>query len=224
MVDSRKGTIISVLLAVIVGAAGLYYVENRTKPFEMLNPQSQINLNQQFEDFLNAFLNNVSDDMKVYKAERKILIESVRAENLRDPAYVDENYHMVTERLVPSLHQKMDSVIANFSEAELKIDDLLKKQPEPMRKAVLATWDDVKDQQIQAYIDYFSFETDLLAAYQDLMTFYYSRKGTFETDLDARQLVFKDPADEEEEQQLKQKIADLYAAQKAARVQTAAGP
>ncbi|MGB4106570.1 MAG: hypothetical protein WBK55_02090 [Alphaproteobacteria bacterium] len=216
--NKPKATVIAVLVVLIVAVGGIYVMQNHQTTFDKRQAAEEQErgreLEKRFEEFLNKFLKNIHDGMVSYKKERKMLIELVGPANLRDPAYVEENYKLV-QQLIPSLRQRMADVIGIFETAQTEMDALLVGQPETTRARIVQQWDELKRMQGQAYMDFFATENDLLTAYGDLMNFYYDRRTAFEVNIDARQVIFKNPEDTAEEKRLKQRIDDLYAQQEA---------
>jgi flagellar hook-basal body complex protein FliE len=217
MENNPRITVISVMVVLAVVMCGTYYMKTRSPGITNIpRPGAPLPegpaLEQRFVDFLNDFIKRVNEGMIAYKKERKILIQAMGPTNMREPAYVEENFNLV-QTLIPSLRQKMADVIKIFEDAEHEVDQLLLNQPEPTRLAVLQKWTEMKRSQADVYIAYFTIENELLSAYEDLMRFYNDKKDAFEVDVDSRVVVFKEQADVDAEQRLRGRIAELYAEQ-----------
>ncbi len=74
----------------------------------------------------------------------------------------------------------------------------------------------LKKTQGNMYIEYFTFESDLLSAYDDLVTFYYNHRMEIKVNVDTREVSFTDASLKAQEEMLKQHIKDLSNAQSAA--------
>lgn len=217
MENSPKATIISVLVVLFLGLAGIYFVSNKGYIFDAPEPEVPLPqspaLQEQFADFLKIFLDDVEKGMKAYRDERRVLVDALRVENLREPAYVDENYALV-KKIIPSLQDKMDYVASIFEAAEIRVNELLTNQPEDIRLAALQKWDELKHTQGKVYADYFTVETALLKAYEDLIEFYLVKKGQYSFNIETGEMEFKNADDAAQEKRLRQDIKVLYDMQK----------
>lgn len=219
MENNPKVTVISVFVVLAVVLCGTFYMKTRGPGITNVpRPDAPLpegpNLEQRFVDFLNDFLRDVNKGMVEYKKERQALVQALGPANLRDPAYVEENYLFV-QTVIPSLRQRMADVIKIFEDAEMEVDALLLNQPPDIQKKVLDKWKEMKQRHGEAFISYFELENELLTAYDNLMAFYNSRKGAFEVDLNSRTVIFKDPADAVQEERLRGVITQIYAEEEA---------
>ncbi len=218
MQDNPKITVITVFLALAVVMGAAYVAKNSQDPFHVPRPETPLpespDLKRQFGELLKEFPKSVETAMASYKKDRKILIEALKPVNLREPGYVEQNYIMVNE-LIPVLRGKMIGVIEVFENTDRSVNELLVNQPESVSRPVLQEWDAMNDARGRVYIDYFSFESELLTAYDELMEFYYRKKGAFEVDIGAGAIVFKTPEDNTQAGRLQGRIKDLLAQQSA---------
>jgi hypothetical protein len=216
MENNPKITAITLLVVTILGLGGFYILKQHKNPFEPQRPPVELpispDLPQRFEDLLNTFLQNVDKEMTDYRNERRILVETFNPANLRDPLYIEENQKIVQE-LVPALRGRIDGVVRLFEKAELDIDQLLSNQPEAARQNILRQWHLLKNTQGETYMQFFSYENELLATYSALMNLYYTHRNDLEADIDTHDIIFKHPADKIEEERLRQRIKDLSSAQ-----------
>ncbi len=213
----QKITLLSVGVVLLVGVIGFYSISNIKGPpsaVERAQALESPELRTNFNAFLEKFLKSVETGMADYKAERKVLVEAAGPLNLRQPEYVEENYSM-SKQLTSSLRVRIDHILHIFREAEADVGTLLTNEPAEVRRAISEEWSQLKQKQEKVYIDYFAVENELLAAYDDLMNFYYAKRYEFQVDVDSSAFVFKLPEDDAEAKRLQQRIDDLYAKEKA---------
>lgn len=227
MMNSRKGTIISILVTVLLTIGGVYVMNNhyyerfdKSEPPELpLSPE----LLEDFEGLLNGFLREVDQGVFDYKKERQVLVEMLKPDSLRFPEYVAENYDTAGQ-IVLSLNKRMDAVLGMFSAADQKVKDRLLQEPESSRDRILARWDNLVLTHGGFYQVYFANEKEMLGVYLELMEFYYQKRMEFGVDVDMDKIVFKNPDDEKMQSRLRQRIADIQKKQKSLFVKANAAP
>lgn len=211
--------IIGVCAAILIVLAGGSYFEMRqieasarVAAAEKARQEQEARdaLNQRFEDKLNAFLQSVAEKAKAYKARRRIFTDLIKPANMADPRYVEENYGLM-QAAAPDLRKQMDDIMASFQAAEADIYALIRDEPEDRRKAVIASWQTLKDKRATAYMAFFAAEQDIVKAYLDLMAFYRERRGAFAYEAASSTLVFRDEADKARQLELLKAIGEMEA-------------
>lgn len=208
--------IITVLVAAVLAGALSFWImsASRSDPSQQeagqqkLEAPAEPGIEKKFETLLNDFLKDIKAQMRDYVRQRKVIVESVRPVNLRTPEYVEENYNMVIT-LIPTLRMKIDALMQSFSQAEEEIKTLLEGQPPQMQENIMRQWNELKDNEAVAYVEFFNIEGDILNAYEELMTFYYNKSGVFDVDMEADKILFKSSEDEAASKYLLQKIEVL---------------
>lgn len=177
--------------------------------------EARVAMMQGFEDSLNDFLVQVGGEMRAYRQQRRLLDDLIEPLNLRDAAYIEENYRFAAV-LIPALKVQMDKVFAVFEAKDAEVEGLLAGQPEAFRRKILAQWQQVKAQQGGRFVTYFEFEGEMLGAYEALLRFYYTRQNQVRFDEDAEIVFFEASEDRAREKVLRDAIAALKAGQAAA--------
>ncbi len=165
-------------------------------------------IRQDFENLLNEFLTSITTQAREYKKQRKILFELSNPDNLRETAYIEENY-AIAQELIPALHKKMDMLIKSFEIAEAQIHTLLKGQSEKTSIAIIKEWKALKTQQAGSYVEFFALESEILTLYEELMRFYYIKQNDYQVDMDLGKIVFYVKEDEIMRDNIHQKISSL---------------
>lgn len=208
-----KVTVFALALIFLAGL-GFYvwqYTSGQVEPPVKAEPPGP-SLEQQFETVLNDFLADMADQMDSYQKRRRVMINLIKPENLREPLFVKENYEMM-EMLAPTLEQKMNEVMAVFADADKKINALVSDQPAEKRDVILGEWEALKKKQATPYTEFFALEQDILDSYQELISFYYTKSGEFEVGTEKQEVVFTDSADQEKQQKMLDHIKDLHVKQ-----------
>lgn len=212
--EKRVNSFIVVGVAAVLGISAFYAINNTDiklsqqseKPAEVASAQTQ------FDEILKTFLADVNKAVGEYRAERKIIVESVKPENLQEPAYVEENYDMV-RALLPSLRKRKDVIFNAFDVTEVKVQELVAMQPEADRQPILDQWAKLKQEQMNLYQNFFTAEDEIIKAYDNLLTFYYSKRYEFTVDLEKNTIVFKTPEDNDRARLMQDTVASLHAKQ-----------
>ena len=166
-------------------------------------------MDKKYEDFLNAFIKNVGEKTAAYKARRAVMADLVKPENLKNPKYVEENEVMMRSLSV-ELNKQMDDIMRAFKDADIEMNKMTTGRPEAERKNTLQAWDNLKERQGQSYVALFTAEEDIIKAYQNLMDFYYERRGIFVYDGQG-ELIFQNQISKTQETALIKAIADMTA-------------
>lgn len=165
------------------------------------------------EDLLGGFVRSVATLAQDYKAKRKVLKELVNPKNLATPAYVDENARLM-QTLIPELQGRMDEIMAVFRDTEGKVRAHIADFDPKAGEALLESWRKVRDERATMYLAYFSSETDIFKAYEDMMAYYLAKKGVYSFDPSSGGLLFPKPEDKSSEQEMRQRIDDLESQQR----------
>jgi hypothetical protein len=171
-------------------------------------------VHKQFENLLNELLHTVREKMAAYGEQRKVLIELVQPQNLRDPAYVEENYTMMGQ-LAMDLHARTAELLRSFEIADTKVGELLAAHPDIDREPILEQWNTTRQKHYNVYNQFFSFEEKIIKEYQDLMSFYRSKKGAYQVDAATGAITFDSPEDRTHVDEVMRRIEDLSAQQRA---------
>lgn len=171
-------------------------------------------LRQNFETSLNDFLQKVYVKMRDYRGARKILDDLVAPHNLQNAAYIEENYALSRE-MIGVLKGQMDDILQVFAAKEREVHALLKGQPENVQGNVLRSWNDLKANQLNAFVSYFSLEAQVLDAYADVMAFYYSERAGIRYLARRNELAFATPQGQAQERALLDAVQALKTQQSA---------
>ena len=108
------------------------------------------------------------------------------------------------------LNKQMDDIMRAFKDADIEMNKMTTGRPEAERKNTLQAWDNLKERQGQSYVALFTAEEDIIKAYQNLMDFYYERRGIFVYDGQG-ELIFQNQISKTQETALIKAIADMTA-------------
>ena len=212
----KREIIFVVVLCLFVLLGGYFFMRygDQKNPHgrKKLSVDHQVTLNQSalqsFERSLNDFLRQVDARMQDYRNDRKVLEGLVRPENMRDPAYIAENYALAQE-VIPSLRTQMDALLNVFDEKEKEVRAILANQPESARKRIFKYWKDMKNEQASAFVTYFTVEDEIIKAHEALIQFYYAHRQSITYDRDNNEVHFVNPEDDARAQALRQVIRNL---------------
>jgi gas vesicle protein len=190
MTQTRKiilGAIIGVL--VIISAATYLYIENKNAKQERLEIwQSQ----KDFETLLNAFILDIDAQAKAYKKQRRVVAELIQIDNLRDPAYVSENYTMMVSTIV-QMRQNSQSILREFEIMDTNVKALIERAHLQDKATIIDAWSQTKDEQFKFYARFFKTEDRILQIYETLMQFYSRNTDHFSVDLSTQSIIFTKP-------------------------------
>ncbi len=226
-VEKLAGKIAAILL-VIVGSFGVWVFmqhQNELYAQEQLRQQEQARQVQEraaqereAEDQIKAlfytFLEDVKTRVAAYNKERQVLKDLVQPANLRRPDYATQNLE-IAQNLIPSLRGKMDELILVFENTDQNVQALSADLQEKKRRTILEGWSKVKQEQASRYIDFFSYEEELIAAYERLLGLYAGSEGRYVVDAEHGSVLFEDPALQQEEAALRADIETLAQKQQA---------
>ena len=162
-----------------------------------------------FDDYLNAFKNELKEEAKLYKQNQKVLKEIASPLNFETPEYTKENYTLFKEELAPSLRAQSNKIIGVFEKYTTKIKENLQDSDNETQTIFLEKWQEMSQAQLTHYVDFFTKEEQLIQAYEELITFYYVHSNLFSIDTKNNIFQFVREKDEEKEAELRQKISDL---------------
>ncbi len=221
----KKKNVPALLILVIAIAAGIFAYQQmlaraereREQAEERARAQQQAQMDEtrkhKMENLLNDFIHSVATLADEYKAKRKVLRDLVNPENLGSPEYVDENARLM-QALIPELQGRMDAIMTVFRDTEGKVRERITDYDATAGEAILESWRKVRDDRATMYLAYFSSETDIFQAYQDMMAFYLQKKGVYRFDRSSGGLLFPKPEDKVTEQEMRQRIEDMESRQR----------
>ena len=206
--------IIAAVLAILAIGAGVYVFLQKPQEIQPQPSQEQApipeesSLEKQFDALLNEFLKSVDEKAQAYKNERRVLAELVRPENLRDPAYVEQNYQLM-KTTVPSLRLQIDDLMLVFENTEARVTALISGQPEEIGGPIAQEWQKLKQEQAVLYVSFFEIEEEMLRTFESLMEFYYIKQGSYKFDSVNNEILFDNPEDEMNAKALTSKLMEL---------------
>lgn len=169
---------------------------------------------QSFENSLNMFLADVYEQMTEYRKRRKILSDVLRPENLKNSAYIQQGYQL-TKQTIPDLTQRSENIIQSFSKKDADIRELIKNRPPAAQKNIWQAWENVKRNQGNLYVKYFTLEQDVLGSHEALMYHYFQNKERLQYNDALNTISFNDAELNAKTAQLKAAINNLKEQQKA---------
>ena len=102
---------------------------------------------------------------------------------------------MFKENLAPTLRAQGEDIINLFERYSEKLRYELKGGNSELQKTFLKQWNDMAQKQLDRYIAFLMREEELIQAYDDLITFYYTHTRRYYIDLEKNKFVFYDPKD-----------------------------
>ncbi|MCB1651800.1 MAG: hypothetical protein KDI46_07095 [Alphaproteobacteria bacterium] len=154
-------------------------------------------LKEKFEDFLNGFLQDVSENVREYGESRKVLSGLVDPINMRAPEYIEENYAL-SETVILRLQLQMDKIMGVFEQADKDFVVLLDQWPVSQKDIIEGAWQQTRDQQAGLYIAYFESEQELIKVIQDFLAFCNEKRDSVTYDEESGNLLFKTEAEQEQ--------------------------
>ncbi len=195
-----------VLLTITIGAGGYYYVQykNQIALKEKIEKQKELaikakkeeqkrkqaELQKLFDTYLNDFKDELRAKVTDYKKSRKVLNNFKSPYNYETLEYTKENYKLFKQSIAPSLRQKAAEIIEIFEKYDHQINNDLKNKNGELQQTFLKEWKEMSHTQLIKYVDFFSKEEDLIQAYDDLITFYYTNSKRYKVDGEANKFIF----------------------------------
>ncbi|MGB0720067.1 MAG: hypothetical protein ACPGRX_06315 [Bdellovibrionales bacterium] len=170
--------------------------------------RSSVSVNKKVETILNDFLRDVAAEMSDYRKQRKVLDDLIKPVNLRDASYVESNYAL-GQQTIAALKSQMNDVMAVFDDKDNALRDALRGQSASFRANILRKWAAMKSEQADVFVNYFTFENKILAAYQDLLGFLYEKRGAYAYIPDQADIIFQQANDQRRYQAMLQNLENL---------------
>lgn len=154
----------------------------------------------QFQKIVDTYLEKFTDDlgqrMRDYKKNRKMVKELIQPFNHETPEDSKNSYEHFTQTLMPYLKAQSSEVIDTFSRYKVALDKDLIDESSSRKDRFRRQWNDMTENQINKYVDYFIKEDRLLSRYQALIEFYYVHSNLITVDIEEDAFVFKRKQDE----------------------------
>lgn len=160
-----------------------------------------------FDTYLNSFIKDLKIAMREYRADRSVLPRMIAAYNFQTPEYAKENYVVFVEDVSPSLRKKADDVLSIFSEYNEKVATELNDDDDDIAQDFARQWNEMSEEQLESYVDYFVREDALISAYGDLMRFYVRYSNLYSIDPEDEVFIFQREEDEEKHLLLLQRLS-----------------
>lgn len=216
--------IYGLLLLLVAGGAIAYYIDlehkkevQHQKELELAKIQKQkeaeekkrAELQTLFDKYLNDFKDELRQKASQYKKTRLVLKDMISPYNFENEKFAKENYGVFKREIAPSLRIQASEIIESFVLYQDKIENDLKDETGDIQETFLQKWMDMQQEQLAQYVTFFSREEDLIQAYDDLITFYYTHSKMYQIDMDENKFIFKRPADGARQKELIQQIETL---------------
>ncbi|MCB1721341.1 MAG: hypothetical protein H6860_03340 [Rhodospirillales bacterium] len=227
----KSWNILLVLALVIVLSGGGYilYQNNQQKQAEIAKAeaeeqariaeetqrkkQEQTALMQNFEDFLNNFLQDINTQVYEYKQARTVMDELLKPGNQSTPEYIIENARLA-EGTVMSLQLQMEDILKQFEKANADLKPLIEKLTPDSQDHVRQTWNKIRNENAEKFMAFFESDQEVLSAQLKLIEFYKSHAQILHADIENQRITFDDISLQEQEALLRAKIMATKAAQK----------
>lgn len=164
---------------------------------------------QEFDKLLNAMIDELAVHAKDYRKQRIVLKETIHPLNFEKPELAQESYDVFTKDIAPLLRKSADTTIEIFQTYDKKAKAMLATMPETLKAELQIDWDALQKKQLEDYVAFFTKEDELIRAHQTLIKFYVTHVGTYTLDEAGEHLVFDNETDAQQEQKLRDTIADL---------------
>ena len=216
--------IYGLVLLLIAGGALAYYIDLENKKEIQRQHEAQLaeiqkqkeaalqkrkELQKLYDTYLNEFTDALKAKAKDYKKTRLILKDIVSPYNFETAKFAKENYNLFKRDVAPSLRIKAADIIESFITYREKIEADLSDEDGDIQETFLNKWMEMQKKQLAQYVEFFSREEDLIQAYDDLITFYYTHSRLYTIDLDENIFVFKREEDQATQEKLLRRIETL---------------
>ncbi|MFP4386125.1 MAG: hypothetical protein ACLFP8_02310 [Alphaproteobacteria bacterium] len=162
-----------------------------------------------FDTYINAFKSELVHKADAYKKSRRLLSDLSRPINYKNAAFAKETYDLFNESLAPSLREQASGIINLFDRYSKQIEDDLRHDDNQLKQLFLKEWNNVTQEQLDHYVDFFAAESKLIDAYDALITFYYTHSRRYTVNEESNQFVFFNPQDAEKARILLERIEAL---------------
>jgi hypothetical protein len=219
----KFGNIALFVVLVVASAVTTFWLVNRNNvpyasPEELLQQQRLAEIpgdtaEEKFHYILGQVTKDVEDKASEYRKQRSILPQLAAEANMQTPDYIRQNNELM-KATEPKLRAAMADVMGVFDKAQDDVDLLIGGQSEETVTKINDEWKKLKEEQTVLYIDFFSFEEDILQTYVEMLAFFAEKADTTTFNEAEAKLNFADPADQEAAEKLRQRIIDLSEEQK----------
>jgi len=169
--------------------ARIPYAENATSSNPVNHDEA---VQKQFEDFINDFLDQLTEDIRTYKLKRQIVRDFIEPVSVRNEEYLAENNELM-QQLSEEMIGDMDRIILSFDTADKKIHNLVSASITDNKNIILNKWNAIKNDQLDVYVSYFIFEKELLSVYQEVFSFYMALGASLKVDVAENKIIFSNP-------------------------------
>lgn len=191
--------ILASFVSVACAAGAFFYVKEMRKAEEERQRAEALALYeaefQEVQALFDTYINNFISDLKVamrdYRETRLVLPRMVAAYNFETPDYAKENYSIFVEDIAPSLREKANNVLQIFARYEQMLKKDLGGRNSKIEADFSKRWQEMSDEQLEIYVNYFMREEELIGAYDNLMRFYVRYSNLYTIDPDDEVFVFK---------------------------------
>lgn len=163
-----------------------------------------------FDTYLNEFQNDLLEKAQSYKKTRRLLRNIIRPINFETTDFAKENYDLFKESLVPSLRKKSADIIFVFEDYSEKIEKDLAGDKNEIKQLFLDKWKNMTKEQLDNYVDFFSREEEMIMAFDDLITFYYTHSKRYEIDTEKNRFLFSNKNENKKVKKLQERALALY--------------
>ncbi len=162
-----------------------------------------------FDVYLNDFKIEIQKKTREYKEARKALKDIITPLNFETPAYAKESFDVFKEVIKPSLQKQADDLISIFEKYRTKIREDIEQKDSDATQEFISQWKEKSDEQLSKFIDFLAKETNVIQAYDELITFYYSRSNLYTVNKDLKIFIFNRDEDIEEHARLLKVLKSL---------------
>lgn len=150
---------------------------------------------EEVQNILDQMLADVRDQARAYTEARKALDNLVKPAQLQSDSYVEENF-VVMQDLLPLLQARIESILSIFEETGHRLGEMAQSENgETISPAAEKKWEALQSGIVASYRQYFALEQRSLDTTSKLLTFYYSRLGSFSYDAGSDSIIFNNPED-----------------------------
>ena len=172
----------------------------------------QLELKQEFEVFLNDFLNEVRAKIRKYRESRRIMDDLLKPANLRSRKFVKENRGL-GEATIMSLSLQADAIMTVFDKAQKRFETEFQQFENEEQAKVNKSWAEVWGEQQERYKLYFATDKEVLQSIQDLLVFYRTYMKSLRVDFEKDIVYMADKQKEIEHRNLLIKYNSLLSLQ-----------
>lgn len=186
-----------IFLALIIGGGAAFYIQKQHIQAKQLGAaelkqrkEEKAAIQVLFDNYLNDFKADLSAKAKIYKESRSVLKDIKSPYNFETPEYAKENYDLFKNSVAPSLRGQADGIMEIFQNYDKKIKEDLGNSEDATQEVFFEKWTEMAHEQLDKYIDFFVKEDELIQAYDDLITFYYTHSNRYTVDVEKNEFFF----------------------------------